>query len=255
MSDVVSHNPVDIDDKASQFAFSVIKAAMALPGAKVDRASFLREQLRVHCKDQQVRNAIEFYPAHAYVPGDLIDKIAESVVKSHVMKAAAVSFGAGIPGGLAMAITIPADTIQFFGHAIVLAQKLAYLYGWPDLLADGDPDEETQYRMVLLMGSMLGIGEANRVLTEIAKRFAQEVGHRLPQYALTKTVYYPIIKRILKWVGIKLTKKSFAGGIAKVIPLVSGGISAAVTSWALRRMARKLKNHLRKLEFAQPPRD
>ena len=162
---------------------------------------------------------------------------------------------AGIPGGLALALTIPADTVQFVWHSIRLAQKLAYLYGWPDLMKEGDPDEETELRLVLLMASMLGIGEANQLLSKIAKQFAQEVGHRLPQYALTKTAYYPVVKQICKWLGIKLTKKIFAGGIAKVIPLVSGAFSAGMTSVALRRMARKLKNHLRDLEYANPSRD
>ena len=39
----------------------------------------------------------------------------------------ALSFAAGIPGGLAMAATIPADVAQFFGMALRLAQELAYL--------------------------------------------------------------------------------------------------------------------------------
>ena len=150
-----------------------------------------------------------------------------------------------------MVVTIPTDTLQFIWHAIVLAQKLAYLYGWPELMQKGDPDEETEYRMLLLMGSMAGIGESNRVLSEIAKQFAHEVGRRLPRQALTKTVYYPIIKEILKWFGIRLTKKSFADGVVKVIPLVSGTIGATMTRFALRRMARNLKNHLRELEYAK----
>ena len=228
---------------------------MAIPGAKVDRQSFLRDQLRPQCDDEQVADAIESNPANAGISSDLIDKMADSVIKSHVMKAAAGAFVAGIPGGLALALTIPADTVQFVWHSIRLAQKLAYLYGWPDLMKEGDPDEETELRMVLLMASMLGIGEANQLLSKIAKQFAQEVGHRLPQYALTKTAYYPVIKEICKWLGIKLTKKIFAGGIAKVIPLVSGALSAGMTSVALRRMARKLKNHLRDLEYAKPSRD
>ena len=77
-------------------------------------------------------------------------------------------------------ITISADTIQFFGHAIVLAQKLAYLYGMARFLdADGTPTKRPSIAW-LLLGFNVG-SEANRVLTEIAKRFAQEVGHRLPK--------------------------------------------------------------------------
>ena len=237
-------------DSRSSLVLKILRAAMALPGARVDRASFLRSQLRPHYTDEQVREAIEFNPAHAGMSIHQIDEIADSVIKPHVIWAVGTSFAAGLPGGIAMAATIPADTVQFAWHAIVVAQKLAYLYGWPDLLEEGEPDEETQLRMVLLIGAMLGVAEANRLLAEIAKRFAREVGRRLPRYALTKTAYYPLIKAVLRWVGVGLTKQSFARGVSKLIPIVSGIISAGVTAYMLRPMARRLKNHLRILEYA-----
>ena len=177
--------------------------------------------------------------------------MADSVIKSHVVQAAALSFVAGLPGGVFMAATIPADVTQFGWHAIVSAQKLAYLYGWPDLLEEGELDEETELRMVLFIGAMLGAAEANRLLAEIAKRFSREVGRRLPKYALTKTGYYPLMKTVLRWVGIKLTKQSFARGVAKVIPFVSGFVSAGMAAYTLRPMAGRLKNHLRRLEYAR----
>ncbi|MDE2820969.1 MAG: hypothetical protein OXT68_03780 [Chloroflexota bacterium] len=248
-----SLSPEDDGDQNNQYVFSILKAAMALPGAKVDRASFLRAQLKSHCADKQVKDAVKTNPAQANVRDDIIDRIADSVIKSHNRKAAAGSFVTGIPGGLALALTFPADTVNFIWHAVVLAQKLAYLYVWPDLLQeDSEIDEETQYRIVLLVGSMLGIGEANQLLTRIAKKFAGVVVHKLPKYALTKTAYYPIVKTVLKWVGIKLTKQSYAKGVSKLIPLASGAIGAGMTSVALRRMARNLKNHLKTLEYAKP---
>ena len=181
--------------------------------------------------------------------------MADSVIKSHVVQAAALSFVAGLPGGALMAATIPADVTQFGWHAIVSAQKLAYLYGWPDLLEEGELDEETLLRMVLLIGSMLGAAEANRLLAEIAKRFSREVGRRLPKYALTKTAYYPLIKTVLRWVEIKLTKQTFARSVAKAIPIVSGFLSASVTAYTLSPMARRLKNHLRGLEYGRSDED
>ena len=240
---------MELDDRSS-LILKILRAAMALPGARVDRVSFLRSQLRPHYTDEQVREAIEFNPAHAGMSIDKIDEIADSVIKSHVLRAAGTSFATGLPGGIAMVATIPGDTVQFAWHAIVVAQKLAYLYGWPDLLEDGELDEETLLRMVLLIGVMLGAAEANRLLAEIARRFAREVGRRLPRYALTKTACYPLVKAILRWVGVSLTKQSFARGVLKIIPIVSGIVSAGVTVYTLRPMSRRLKNHLRTLEYA-----
>lgn len=79
-----------------------------------------------------------------------------------------------------MAATIPADVAQFFWHATVLAQKLAYLYGWPDLFdPEVDLDEETELRIVLLIGAMLGAANANRLLAEMSSRFAGETVRRI----------------------------------------------------------------------------
>ena len=242
-------------DAKSLAILRIIRAAMALPGARIDRTEFLRVQLRVHCSEGQVRNAIESGPAQAGVSLELLDQIADSVIRSHVVKASGISFATGLPGGWFMAATIPTDLAQFFWHAIVLAQKLAYLYGWPDLLEDGELDEETELRIVLLIGVMFGAAEANRLLAEIARRFAGEATRRIPRYALTKTSYYPVIKMVLKWVGIKVTKQSFARGLSKVIPVLGGVLSAGVTALTLRPMAKHLKNHLRSLRYAHPELD
>ena len=237
-------------DDSSGWILRILRVAMGLPGARVDRTSFLKSQLRPHFPEEQVKEAIEYNPAHAGTPIDKIDEIADSIIKSHVVKAAGTSFATGLPGGFAMVATIPADTVQFAWHSIVVSQKLAYLYGWPNLLEEGELDEETLLRIVLLIGVMLGAAEANKLLAEIANRFAREVGRRVPRYALTRTAYYPLIKAILRWVGVSLTKQSFAKGLSKVIPIVSGLISAGVTAYTLRPMARRLKNHLRTLEYA-----
>ena len=240
-------------DGASRVVQRVMRAARSLPGARVNRESFLRSQLRVHCTPQQVEMAINVRPVSAGIPRRRIDRISDSVIRSHVVKASGLSFAAGLPGGWFMAATIPADVTQSAWHAIVVAQKLAYLYGWPDLIEEGDLDEETELRIVLLIGVMLGVEGANKLLTEIAARFAREAGRRIPRYTLTKTAYYPLIKTILKWVGVKLTKQSFGRGVSKVIPIVGGVVAAGITAFTIRPMARRLKNHLSELEYALPP--
>ena len=231
---------------------TVLRAAMALPGAKVDRSSFLASQIRNYCDERQVSKAIQGRPATAGIPYDLIDRLADSCIKSHVLKTSAISFAAGLPGGLAMAGSIPADLAQFYWHAIVLAQKLAYLYGWPDLLEGGEVDDQTELQLTLLVGTMMGAHAANRALTEIAKRFADQVTRRLPRQALTKYAIYNVTKQVGKWIGIQVTKGTFARGISKVIPVIGGAMSAGVTAAIMLPMAKRLKNHLRELRYALP---
>ena len=226
-----------------------------MPGAKVDRASFLRSQLTAYCEDEQVNKAIELGPARAGVSPDLTDHLADSTIKSHTVKASALSFGAGLPGGFAMLATIPVDTAQFYWHTIVVSQKLAYLYGWPALYdRDVKLDEETELRIVLFLGAMMRADGARKILSKLSSSFAKEMTVRIPRYALTKTAYYPLVKTVLRWVGVSVTKQSFAKGISKVVPIVGGAVSGGITFITLRSMARNLKGHLKELKYAQPSR-
>ena len=230
----------------------IMGAALAIPGVKVDRAGFLRSQLKPYCDESRIHLAIEERPANAGIPSETIDRLANSVIKWHLIKASGLSFAAGLPGGLAMAGTIPADTAQFYWHAVVLSQKLAYLYGWPDLLNDGEVDDETKNHVTLLIGVMMGAAQANKVIGEVARRIAEQVARRVPRMAFAKTAWYQIIKQIARWIGVSITKTSFARGVSKVVPIVGGVVSASVTAVMMRTMARRLKNHLQELPLAKP---
>ena len=243
----------DADDK-SQYALTFVKQVMLLPGATVDREAFLRRQLASYCPERTVDEAIATSPPLAGIHIKRIDSIADSVIKSHLVKAGAASFTAGLPGGLFLLATVPADTVQFMRHAVILSQKLAYLYGWPNLVPEAGFDDETEIRIAMLLGTMLGMGQANVLLKGVSRGLAQQIGIRVPRQALTKTFYYPALKKALRWIGIRLTKQSFAKGISKAVPVIGGVASAGMTTVSLRRMARSLKDHLRELEFAQPTR-
>ena len=219
----------------------ILRASMALPGAKVDRSSFLFSQLSSYCGQDRVIALIESRPAQAGVLSEVIDRLADACVRGHVLKASGISFAAGLPGGFAMAATIPAD----------LAQKLAYLYGWPDLLEKGEVDEDTEMCLTLLLGAMMGAAAANRALGEIAKRVSGQVVRRIPRMALTKTAWYPIVRQVGKWIGIAVTKRSFAGAVSKFVPVVGGTLSAGVTAATMQPMAKRLKNHLKTLRYAR----
>ena len=230
----------------------VLGASLALPGAKVDRRAFLRSQLSPHCTEQQVGEAICSRPAGAGIPPEVVDRLADSCIRFQVLKASGTSFVAGLPGGLAMAAAIPADLVQLHWHALVLAQKLAYLYGWRDLLEEGEADEQTKLELTLLFGAMMGAAAAERGLAELAKRYSEQVVRRLPRQALTKTAYFPIAKQVGKWIGVSVTKRGFAGGVAKIVPVISGFVSAGVTVATMLPMGKRLKNHLRELRYARP---
>lgn len=241
--------------KDGGWLLTLIKAALSMPGAQIDRDRFLRSQLRSKFPENQVNRAVAQRPADAGIPRHEIDRIADGVIKFHVRLAAAASFGTGVMGFATLPFAISADITQFVWHAVVLSQKLAYLYGWPNLMEDSTSDDETVMQIAVFIGAMMGAGGAHEALGMVAKLLAGEVAKELPKHTLTKTAYYPIIKEVLKWCGIKLTKKTFADGVAKFIPVLGGGASATVTGLTLHKGAHRLKNHLRELEFAKPSRD
>ena len=237
----------------SELWLKILNAAMALPGTKVDRERFLRTQLQSHYSHEVVSKAISERPAKAGISDDLIDQLATSCINSHAAKASAISFATGLPGGWAMLGTVPADITQFFWHVLVLSQKLAYLYGWSDFLdEEGGMDDETGGKMTLLVGAMMGCQLAVDAISEVAKRVATQAARRIPRVALTRYAFYNMVKQVAKWLGVSVTKQSFAKSVAKVIPILGGLLSGGITLVMVKTMAGRLKTHLGTLYFARP---
>lgn len=222
----------------------VMSSALAIPGVQVDKEMFLRSELRQYCSKDELEKAVS-NPVNV-LSEDRIDSLANSCINNHLLKVTSLSVVAGIPGGLAMAATIPADMAQYYWHTFVLAQKLAYLYGIPDLRDEnGNLTETSQDMLTLFVGVMMGAAAANNAIKNVSKAFAVQVVKRLPQKALTKTVYYPIIKQVAKWIGIKLTKDTFAKGVGKTIPILGGVISGGLTAATFRPSAKRLQKKLK----------
>ena len=229
----------------------VLKSSFKLPGTRINRKDFLIKELSKKCKLTQVEEAIESRPTEAKINSDINDSIANSCIKWHTVQVTRNSFLAGLPGGWWMAGAVPADLAQFYHHVIILVQKLAYLYGWPDLLEDDQIDDETLLNITLFIGVMFGAKGATKALSEMAKRFSVEVIKRLPRKPLTKYAIYNISKQVAKWIGVKITKETFAKSLGKLIPIAGGFISGGITYITFKPMGYKLKKHLASLALAK----
>lgn len=220
----------------------VMNAALSMPMVKVDRTAFLTKEFSMYDNADQLRDKrpIDLFDAEA------IERAARGIINSHLAKATVASTAAGIPGGLVMAATMPADIAQYYWHVLVVAQKLGYLYGWPDLLDEKEQiTEGTRNVLTLFVGVMFGAQAANKLVGEIAKRVSLQAAKRLPQQALTKTMYYPVVKQVAKWIGVKMTKDTFGKSVGKAIPILGGVLSGAITAFSFKPMAEKLQKHLR----------
>lgn len=245
--DVNGDGQVDIED--------VIIMAFKVPGVSINRENFLRKELITKYLPETVEQAVLTTPMKAQIGQDDIDQIATAIIQNERLKVSGISAALGTPGGAAMAATIPADIAQYYGCMLRVAQKLLYLYGFPQIEYKENEqafDTETMNQIILCMGVMFGVANAKNGLLAIAKALGTGVEKQLVKKALTKGTIYPIVKNISKWFGIKMTKEVFAGFFKKAIPIVGGVIGGGLTYATFKPCCVKLKTALEDTYLSNP---
>ncbi|TDN83866.1 hypothetical protein DET49_12066 [Salegentibacter sp. 24] len=220
--------------------YKILEKSLEIPGARINRLDFLERNLRGYCTIGQIEKAMTTSVRHAGISSEVREKIAKNIIKSHTLKVTGISTLSGMPGGLAMLATIPADLTQYYYHVIVLAQKLAYLYGYPQLRGDKD----LVSHLTLFIGVMYGVKDSNQAVVNVSQALNAETLSRVPQITLNETTFYVLKQNIARWVGLKLTKKILSQGISKAIPFIGGIISGGVCYTSFTPMAQKLKESL-----------
>lgn len=222
----------------------ILNTVLKMPGVKVDRVGFLRHELRPYCNQSRLQMLGSVRP-YTVVSEQVIDKLARQCVRHHVTVVTATSTVVGLPGGLAMAATLPADLTQYFYHVFVLSQKLAYLYGYPDLCDDdGELNDVAIDLLTIFMGVMMGAPVAEKGLGELSKAVAENAVTRLPRVALTKTALVPIVAQLTKMIGTRLSKDSLTKSVGRFIPVAGGLFSGGLTLYTFRRGANRLRRQL-----------
>lgn len=236
--------------EAEQRALEFLAKVVRVPGVRINREEFLRQELRkLHMGDDAIARAIDSNPLLAGVALTQIDKLAEDAISYETNKSAAISFVAGIPGGFAMLGTIPADLMQYYVHALRIMQKLAYLYGGSELIPeDRDTDDDTIGVLAVFFGVMLGVGGAAQSLTAFARVAAKTAyQNHATKRALMSITWYPVVKHSLRLIGINITKSTAAKGFSKIVPIIGGFVSSGLTFMALQSQSTLLKEHLREI--------
>lgn len=227
---------------------AIIRNVIKLPGVKVDRQKFLTQMFANEVDD--VQKVINLGPIEAGVDEKTLKKISSKLILEQTSKSAFASFAMGMPGGFAMSVTIPGDIMQFYGMTLRVAQQLIYMYGAQDMWIDGNVDEEMiKNQFILYCGVMFGVAGATSAVRLLSAQVAKIAENRLQQKALTKTVWYPIIKKICNSVGVKITKTTLKNGVTKVVPIIGGVISGVMTFVSMKPMAERLQKVLEKANF------
>lgn len=245
--DANNDGTVDIQD--------IIILAIKLPGVHITRESFLRKELFKNYPPEVIDDAVARTPALAGISEADIDRIADEVIKFERNCVSGISVALGVPGGAAMAATIPADVVQYYGYTLRAIQKLLYLYGFPEIDSDGEGislDSETINRIVVCLGVMNGVAGANNAVKALAKALSVGVEKKLIAAALTKGTLYPILKSTLKWFGVKLTKEIFAKTVKNAIPVVGGIVGGGITFLSFKPCCMRLKDILTDTMLSNP---
>lgn len=204
---------------------------------------------------ETISKAISSSPALAGIPEYAIDEIADDVINYERNCVSGISTALGMPGGISLAATIPADIVQYYGYTLRTIQKLLYLYGSPEIDADEDGlalDSTTVNRIILCLGVMYGVAGASNAIKAIAKALSVGVEKKLLSMALTKGTLYPILKSVLKWFGVKLTKDVLAKSVKNAIPVFGGVVGGGITFIPFKPCCLKLKDASKDTVLSDP---
>lgn len=225
-------------DKLYSTTLQTIGAVSKLPVVRVDRDAFLRK----HFGDSPHVDVILERGPQAVYSLDSLRKKSDELIKSSTTKTSAASFVTGLPSN--PAVMIPAggaDVVQYFGFALNLAQQIAYLFGEDDLFdGGGQLSEAARMRVIAYLGAMLGAAGASGLIANTSKVAGANLGKKVAAQALTKTAWYPLVKKVGAVIGMKITKKTVEKTITKAVPVLGGVVSGGLTWVTFRPMGRRL---------------
>lgn len=226
-------------NKGYNTTMNLITTLSQLPLVRVNREDFLKNTFK---KSEHLDRILAEGP-QAVFTSDSLRKKANEIIQASTNSTSVASFVAGLPSNIAVAIAAGgADLTQYFGFALNLAQQLAYLFGEDDLFTGGhgDVSEQTKGRIVAYLGVMLGAGGAASLLVATSKKAAEVMGKKVAARALTKTAWYPLLKKVAAWIGIKITKQSVSKAVTKAVPVIGGFFSAGITYFTFKPMGNRL---------------
>lgn len=218
-----------------------------VPGLLIERESFLRSALGKILSVEQLRLVVEAGD-YSTVSVDDIDAVADRLILRTRLITSSASFLTGVPSSLpALPVTITADVVQSFAFYIRVAQELAYLYGETRDFTDME-DEEVVTSLLIYLGAMFGIRAAGKVLILVSKNAGELLAKKFGAVAVTKVlggIPWRVAKVIARLIGTRLTKEVAAKGIAKVLPVLGGVVSGAITFTVFGTMAKRLQGVMR----------
>lgn len=210
-----------------------------MPIVRVDREDFLRREF---ADSPHIEEIVRHGPPSVFTV-EALEQKATSIIRSSTAKASGVAFAAGLPANPALILPAgAADLASYFGFALNLAQKIAFLFG-EDEIFDGGSDQLTEaakIRIIAYLGAMMGASGAAALVGHVSQQVGANLGKKVASQALTKTAWYPLVKHVGAAVGQRITKKTIEKTVTKAVPILGGVISGGITLATFRPMGYRL---------------
>lgn len=224
-------------EKLSAKTIELIAKASELPMVQVNREEFLRKTFK---GDPNIEVILEKGPQAVYTVESLRKK-ANSIINGSTGKTAVASFLSGLPSNPGVALAAAGvDITQYFGFSINLAQKISYLFGAEEFKELSS--EEAQAKIMLLLGTMYGVETAKNGLVRAVVIAGEAVAKHVAAKPLTKTAWFPIIKRVAWEIGQKVTKQTVKDAITKGFSVLGAFVSGGITFVSFRPLGHNLAN-------------
>lgn len=238
---------IDIED--------IIVKGLKTPGIKINRAEFLRKTLQKRFPQETIELAIAESPMRANVSQTEIDKMANDAINFERVCASGISAALSAPGGFAGIAAIPVDLTQYYAYLLRMAQKLLYLYGFPQIDTEekGEKfDDGTMNTLILCFGVMYGVAGANKALLALARGLGNGLSKKFMKAAVTKGTVYPVLKKVAGVFGARLNKQITSKAIQNSVPVAGAVIGGGITFFSFKSCGEKLKKTLRDTYLSNP---
>lgn len=230
----------------------LLNGLFKLPTCKIDRNDYLIDAFSPYYPMEKVLQVLRSSPIKEGVPTELLNKLSQEAIKSETCKATSCSFLTGLsPMGLLTAVpTATADMVQFMVHSLRLSQKLAYLYGWPDL-TDLEGGKKV---LTVFMGCMLGVDRAEETIKVLSEELVKQYNRNndSEEFIVSTPLVVTFVKNITEAMAIVLSKQAGKNIAGRALPFIGGVISGGLTYYLFKNAGKNLYNALKEHPIVEP---
>ncbi len=233
----------------------IIIAALRTPGSKVDREEFFRKVFEEKYGEETIALAIKKNPLKASISMIEIDEIANEVIKTERNFVAGISATLGTQGGIGLIAAVPADIIQYHVYLLRIAQKMLYLYGFPEINVtekNNTFDEATINLFTICLGIMNEVEGTVAAIKVIAKAQYNGAKKRAMKKLLTEGVIDKEADDAAEWFEERMAKSFITSAAKAMVPIVSSVICGSSTFASFEICADNLREVLKDTMLSNP---